>query len=69
MSSRPRSNKTDSSCSSFETLSSRSSEVTAMAEGPDEGPMTSTTASTTTKGVNNPQFSIALAKTSRPRQC
>jgi len=54
VSSRPRSNKTDSFYSSFETLSNRSSEVTAMAEEPDGGPAMCTTASTTTRGVSNP---------------
>jgi len=38
VSSRPRSNKTNSFYSSFETLSNRSSEVAAKAEEPDEGP-------------------------------
>ena len=66
---RPRSNKTDSFCSSFETLSSRSSEVTVMAEEPGGGPVMSTTASTTTKGVSNPQSSNALARTSQQQRC
>ena len=54
MSFRPRSNKTDSFCSSFETLSSGSSKVVVMVEEPGGGPATFTTASTMTKGVSNP---------------
>ena len=64
---RPRSNKTDSFCSSSETLSSKSSGVAVMAEQPGGGFATSTTASTMTKGVSNPLSSIALARTSRQR--
>ena len=64
MSFRPRSNKTDSFCSSFETLSSKSSGVMVMAEQAGGGLATSTTASTTTKGASNPLSSIALARTS-----
>ena len=56
-----KSTKTDSYYSSSETLSSRSSEVTVMAEEPGGGPATSTTTSTMTKGVSNPQSSIAAA--------
>ena len=69
MSSRPRSNKTNSFYSSFETLSNRSSEVAVKAEEPDEGPAMYITASTMTKGASNPQSSIALARTSQLRQC
>ena len=70
VSSRPRSNRTDSFYSSFETLSNRSSEVVAKAEEPDKGPTMYIIASTTTtKGASNPQSSIALARMSRPRQC
>jgi hypothetical protein len=36
-----------------------------MAEEPGEGPAMSTTASMMTKGVSNPQSSIALARMSR----
>ena len=64
---RPRSNKTDSFCSSFETLSSESSGVAVMAEQPGGGLTTSTTASTTMKGASNPLSSIALARTLRQR--
>ena len=67
VSSRPRSNKTDFFCSSFETLSIKSSEVAAKAEEPDRGPAMCITASMTTKGVSNPQSSIALARASRLR--
>ena len=69
MSFRPRSNKTDSFCSSFETLSSKSSGVMVMAEQPDGGLVTSTAASTTTKGTSNPLSSITLARTSWQRRC
>ena len=69
VSSRPRSNKTDSSYSSFETLLSRSSKDVEMAEEPGGGPTMSTIASTMTKGVSNPQSSIALARTSRLQRC
>jgi len=55
VSSRPRSNRTDSFYSSFKTLSNRSSEVAAKAEEPDEGPAMYIIASTTTtKGASNP---------------
>jgi len=66
---KPRSNRTDSSCNSFETLSSRSSKVTVMAEEPGGGPAMFTTASTTMTGVSSPQSLIALARTSRLRRC
>ena len=69
MSFRPRSDKTDSFCSSSETLSSESSRVTVMVEWPDRGLTTSTTASTTTKGASNPLSSTALARTSRQQRC
>ena len=69
MSSRQRSTKTDSCYSSSETLSSRSSRVTVIAEEPSEGPMTYTAASTTMKGVSNPQSSIMLARMSRQQRC
>ena len=69
MSFRPRSNKTDSFCSSSETLSSKSSRVAVMVEQPGEGLATSTTASTTTKGASNPLSSIALARTSLQQRC
>ena len=66
---RSRLNKTDSSYSSFETLSSRSSKVAVMAEEPDGGPAMFTTASTMMTGVSSPQSLIALARTSRLRRC
>ena len=40
-----------------------------MAEQPGGGLVTSTTASTTTKGASNPLSSIALARTSRQQRC
>ena len=40
-----------------------------MVEQPGGGLVTSTTASTTTKGASNPLSSIALARTSRQRRC
>ena len=55
--------------SSSKTLSSKSSEVAVMAEEPSRGPTTSTTASITTKGVSNPQSSIALARMSQQQRC
>ena len=69
MSFRLRSNKTDSFYSSSETLSSKSSGVMVMVEQPSGGLATSTTASTTTKGANNPLSSIAPVRTSRQQQC
>jgi hypothetical protein len=39
------------------------------AEEPNGGPAMYITASMTTKGASNPQSSIALARTSRLRQC
>ena len=56
VSSRPRSNKTNSFCSSFEILSNRNSEVAAKAGEPDGGPSTYITASITTKEVSNPDL-------------
>ena len=67
MSFRPRSNKTDSFCSSSETLSSESSGVAVMAEQPGRGLAMSTTASTTMKGASSPLSSIMLARTLRQR--
>jgi len=66
---RPRSNRTDSSCNSFETPSSRSSKVAVMAEEPSGGPAMFTTASTTMMGVSSPQSLIALARTSWLWRC
>ena len=66
---RPRLNKTDSFCSSSETLSSKSNGVAVMAERPGGGPATSTTASIMMKGTINPLSSIALAKTSQQWRC
>ena len=69
MSFRPRSSKTDSSCSSSEPPSSKSSRVAVMVERPDGELAMSTAASLTTRGVSSPQSSTALARTSQQRQC
>jgi len=59
---RPRSNRTDSFCNSFGTLSSRSSKGAVRAEEPGGGPVTSITASTITRGeVVVPRFAEVQA--------
>ena len=66
---RPRSSKINSFYNSSKTLSSRSSKAMVTVEEPSGRLTTSTTASTTTKGVIIPQSSITLAKMSWLRRC